>query len=361
MKKTKSIVTVASYGGPYSGNFIPSLIACSDAIHELGYRSVFIFPGFTEDYGWVPQMRAAADEVYFVPYHPYSLDNVLRIRRICKEENGALIYSRMSGWDITARLAMPRLPQIWHMEMGLSLDTKKKWAKYWVKYRVLGFGRTYHVAVSEKVADVIDSLHTKHSCEWIPNAILFSRLHEKPPYAFSSPVKLLVFAYDPFVKGLDLALDACEKLNATEQRFVLLASAQKDTYRYVEDRYAGGKPEWLELLPPTNVISDIYDRADIILSPSRSEGFPYGLTEALYSGLPAVMSDIPGTSWAKEMKMVRVFLSGDADALAAMIANCAEEQVTEEAQSFNRSIIAQKYSLQAWTRRVRAVIEQALA
>lgn len=360
MKENNTIVTVASYGGPYSGNFIPSLLAFNNIVHEMGYRSVFIFPRFTESYSWVPKIKESSDRVCFIPYKPYSLDNISRIKNICRKEKAILVYSRMSGWEITARFAMPGLPQIWHMEMGLDISSKHNRLKYWLKYRVFGFGKTFHIAVSDSVTKSINSFGVKYPCIWLPNAILFSRLHKKPQYQYSDPIRLLIFAYDPLVKGLDLALDACELLNANETRFVLLVSAQEPTHCYLLDRYGDSFPEWIEILEPTNDISSVYDRADIIISASRSEGFPYALTEAIYSGLPAVISDIPGTSWATEMKMVKVFPSGDHVALANKIEELASEPVSEESQEYNRKIINEKYSLRTWSESIRFVVEHAL-
>ena len=128
----ESVVMIASYGGPYGGNFIPSLIAYDEAVKSLGYRTVYIFPEFVCKYDWTGQMRSVADRVYFIPYHQYTWDNVKRIRKICKAENAVLMYSRMTGWDITARLAMPRLPLIWHMELGLDLKSRRQRLKYWM-------------------------------------------------------------------------------------------------------------------------------------------------------------------------------------------------------------------------------------
>ena len=233
MKNKKSIVMVASYGGPYGGNFIPSLIEYDKAVKAQGFRTVYVFPEFIKESAWVETMERIADEVYFIPYNAYSLDNILRIRKICKDEDAVLIYSRMTGWDITARFAMPRLPLIWHFEMGHNFSSLKVKLKYWFKYNLLGFGKTYHIAVSENAAQVINSLHVKNKCVWIANAINTNRLVEKETTDYQSPIRLLAFAYAPIIKGFDLALDACEELNKEKTDYILMASAQNPTYEYI--------------------------------------------------------------------------------------------------------------------------------
>lgn len=58
--------------------------------------------------------------------------------------------------------------------------------------------------------------------------------------------------------------------------------------------------------------------ADVFLMPSQREGMPVALAEALVSGLPALVRNVPGLRWAKEFSEVR-YLSDDpktwADAL----------------------------------------------
>lgn len=353
----QSIVMVASYGGPYGGNFIPSLIAYDKVAKELGYRTVYIFPGFVSECAWVSEMREVADKVYFVPYHQYTLNNVKRIRRICKEENAAIVYSRMSGWDITARMAMPRLPMIWHMELGLNLTSKRQKIKYYIKYRILGFGKTYHIAVSDKTTEVINSLHVKNKCEWIPNAINLKRLNKRHEYSFRKPVRLLTFAYQPIIKGFDLALDACGVLNADNKKYELMASAQELTYKYIKQRYMDDAPEWLKLIPPTDNISELFDAADILLCPSRSEGLSFANLEAIYSGLPVVYSDIPGNNLLADFEMTEAFKTCDSVDLAEKIKDCSVKGVALESQEQNRRIIEDHYAIQSWTERVGTFIK----
>ena len=283
--------------------------------------------------------------------------HMANIREIAKKENSVLLYSRMSGWDITARFAMPTLPLIWHMEMDLSLPNWKRKLKYFLKYRILGGSNVYHISVSESTAKTINSLGVRQKCVWIPNAINLERLEKKPALPFGKPVRLLCFAYQPIIKGFDIALDACEILNKDSVKYILMASAQKNTYAYVSERYGDSPPEWLELLEPTDKISGIFNKADIMLSASRNEGFSYCLLEAIYSGLPFVYSDILGTSWADEMEMGTKFLSGDAVSLAEAIPYCAVEPVIWEIQQRNRERIKEKYSMPVWKDKISDFIQ----
>ena len=50
----------------------------------------------------------------------------------------------------------------------------------------------------------------------------------------------------------------------------------------------------MHVLDPTDDVRALYAAADVFMSPSRAEGTPYSVMEALSSGTPVVASDIPG-------------------------------------------------------------------
>ncbi len=348
----KSIVTVASYAGPYFGNFIPSLIAYDKIIKDLGYRTVYVFPDFVKDFAWVESMDSVADKLYFIPYKPYSLANVKLLKKICKTENAVAAYSRMSGWDITIRLAAPSLPLIWHMEMGLNTDSLKSKIKYFIKYKILGFGKTYHISASEDATKKINSFNLKNKCVCIPNAINLERISSRENIIKNKKVNLLTFAYFPGIKGFDIALDACEKLTESGFDFSLLASAQAPTYEYIKQRYGNNSPEWLTLLEPTDNIDEVFQMADILLNTSRSEGMSYANLEGLYFGLPVIFSDIPGNSVLKDFKSTYSFENCNPDDLAEVIENCNNSKLNFEDISENRKIITEKFGIDLWIKRL---------
>ncbi|MCQ2455373.1 MAG: glycosyltransferase family 4 protein [Clostridia bacterium] len=346
-----AIAIITSYDGPYGGNFIASIKALDKKIKDNGYKTVYIFQRKVKDFSWIQQVIGFADKVYFLEYKPNSLSNVKEIRKILLSENVKLIYSRMGGWDLAAHFAALKLPIVWHMEMEPNLSVKSKRIKYFGKYRILSNKNVYSVAVSNPGADTLNTLNLKNKCISIPNAAAIDKLIKKDEPNFNkTPIKnLIVFGYNPYVKGLDLVFDALEVINKDETKCKLLISAQELTYKYTESRYGNNIPSWAELLEPTENVSEIYNRADIMISSSRREGFSFCLLEALYSGLPSVYSDIPGTNWADEMKGVYRFESGNANDLIRAINECMEHSVTKNEQEHNRKLITEKYSLDVWT------------
>ena len=350
MKKIRCAF-VASYYGPYYSNFVAALYAFNAKMLQNDNDVIYVFPQEVKDFEWVKDLEKS-NKIYYLNYNPHSLNNLRALRKIFKNEKINLIYSHMCGWDFTARFSAPFTPVIWHMRMGVNVTDKKKKIKNRIKFKLLGFGKTYHIAVSPAVTEAINSLKPKKKCVTIINALDFSRLEKNEKVLVPKEQKnILLFGWSPSTKGLDITLDACEKLIKDGKNIKLLVSSQEKTYEYMNERYKK-TPDWVELLEPTSDVSSLYNRADIMLSASRSEGFSFSLAEAIYSGLVTVVSDIPGTSWSREFNARYEFLSGNADALKVALENALNHQITKEEQETNRNILKKKYSMDVWANAV---------
>jgi glycosyltransferase involved in cell wall biosynthesis len=76
-----------------------------------------------------------------------------------------------------------------------------------------------------------------------------------------------------------------------------------------------------------NDLPRLYQSADLYLSASRSDGSSVSLMEALASGLPALVSDIPGNKeWIENGRQGWLFTDGDAAALAARLLAAAQDR-----------------------------------
>ena len=350
MKKIKCGF-VMSFNGPYYSNFVSSIFSLEENMKKQEIETVYIFPSEDKEFEWMLKFKELTDKLYFVDYAPRTLGNFLEVKRILKREKVNLIYSRMSGWDFIARFAFPSLPVIWHMDYRVNVEDKKRRLLNYIKFRFLGFGKTYHIAASKPVADAINTLKPKNRAVAIINSLDFLRLNIKTAHIISKPIKLLIFGWLPEVKGLDTTLEAVTLLNQSGNQYELMISSQPLTDNYMEKCYGDNIPDFVKMLPPTDNVSELYDEADIMISASRSESFSFCLAEAIYSGLPVVFSDIAGTSWAREFKNACEFKTGDTNDLIRAIkeVNCV---VTEEDLCFNRELMQEKYSMDAWSKKI---------
>ena len=352
-------VSVSSYMGPYISNYILSELALERKFKEQGDHLVHFFPKDVENKEWVRLFREADAKVYFLDYKPHTLHNVRALRRIFNEEQANIVHCHFGGWDLAARRAAPFIPMIWHQRMFVNLDTRQRRLKYWLKYNILGMFRTRNIAISEAVYEAITSITNKKTyC--IPNCIDFNRVQIDWEQRLNrntgnEPYKILLFGYSPLVKGLDVAYKACEWLASKGHHIELGVVSQSESDRYIAEHYQT-QPSWFKVLQPISNVSEYYNKADVFLSASRSEGFSNSLLEAIYCGCPAVYSNIPGTRWASEFNHTFMYEVESPEDLAQAILACVAIPITREEIESNRDKAVANYSMNAWTEKIYQVL-----
>jgi glycosyltransferase involved in cell wall biosynthesis len=137
-----------------------------------------------------------------------------------------------------------------------------------------------------------------------------------------------VYGVDVFAKAFALAAQ-----HHPELRLFLLGNGSMASQ--IRQILIGGGVMHQVQLPgqvPQEKLPDYYQAADLYVSASHSDGSSVSLMEALASGLPALVSDIPGNrEWIEEGEQGWLFPDGDAQALAEGILRTVEmrENLTE--------------------------------
>ena len=92
-----------------------------------------------------------------------------------------------------------------------------------------------------------------------------------------------------------------------------------------------------------------YHKADVFINPSHVDGSSVSLMEALASGLPCLVSDIPGNrEWVTEGDNGWLFPDGDSDALAAKILQAADQRKNMPEIGHTARIVAEERA--DWTK-----------
>lgn len=217
--------------------------------------------------------------------------------------------------------------------------------------RKLLWRKSYFVGVSESVTDGLKQLFPKKSFT-VENAINYSRLdtyENSCEIDAADSTKCLLFGYNWYVKGVDVAVKAIDKLNKAGYRVDLYVSlsANKDVLmsKVREWINASGLPEWLHLLTARNDVATFYHAADVFLATSRQEGFCYSVVEAAYCGCPIIASKIPAQE-DLQVPNTTWFESENVDGLAEAIKQRIglKASLTEE----QKNAIVSRYSLTNW-------------
>jgi glycosyltransferase involved in cell wall biosynthesis len=124
------------------------------------------------------------------------------------------------------------------------------------------------------------------------------------------------------VKGIDVLVDACSLLAQNGTQFTCYLVGQgplRPTLERQIDRLQLGERVRLMGPRPHDQLPDWFRAATVFVLPSRSEGLPTVLLEALASGTPYVASRVGGIPELSHLGQCRLVRPGDADKLAEAI------------------------------------------
>ncbi|WP_405093447.1 glycosyltransferase family 4 protein [Micromonospora sp. NBC_01392] len=109
---------------------------------------------------------------------------------------------------------------------------------------------------------------------------------------------LCVGSLDQMYKGVDTLIDALVELNRTGERHELthvgVGRFADQLRRYADERGVAEQVTFAGWVSSPRALREVLDRADVFVMPSRTEGLPRALIEAMARGLPAIGSTAGG-------------------------------------------------------------------
>jgi len=282
------------------------------------------------------------------------LKTINELRAIYNMVQPDIIHTHHDYLDIPATIAAPKKSKVvWHYHNStifLKDDLKSK-LKNFIHYSLVG-RRARLISVSEFYRKLVVEKggFPANKSTTIINGIDIDRLQSINKTVGNKPV-FLAFGYKPEIKGVDILLEACERLELLGVKFELwLVFSEKLGENWVYNKYDGELPSWLVLKEPTEKIEDYYSHASIFISASRNETFSYSVAESIFCSIPVVSSDIPGLDWAKEVPSVFFFQTENVAELTTQIIEILNHDQDELVKKtlVSRELIKKKYSLDIW-------------
>jgi glycosyltransferase involved in cell wall biosynthesis len=167
-------------------------------------------------------------------------------------------------------------------------------------------------------------------------------------------------------KGLDLLLPAFKKLlQVSGDSHLVLAGANERGYE-AQVRHMAGELGLASRLTLTGLITGqdklaALQDADVFVLPSRSEGLSIAMLEAMYMGLPVVVTDRVGLWREVEKNRCGLVVPFDEDSLAGALQRMAAAPDRREMGQRGRQLVASGYTWDKIARHLAAEIEEALA
>jgi glycosyltransferase involved in cell wall biosynthesis len=212
------------------------------------------------------------------------------------------------------------------------------------------------VAVADHVADaVVHAGIPRNRIEVIPNGVVIPAEPVYPP-AGDRPVRIgLLGRLDP-QKGADVFVDAARRIGG-DAELVLGAPGAHDLY--AEELLAAARAATVEVVIPAG--PEFLRGLDVVALPSRYEGHPLVLLEAMALGKPVVATRIPGIREVVESGRTGVLVPpGDADALVATLRSLVENpELRASLGARARELVKSRYALADVHDRIVTFLEQA--
>jgi glycosyltransferase involved in cell wall biosynthesis len=214
-----------------------------------------------------------------------------------------------------------------------------------LKYTVLGRRVERILCVSSELAEVVTARGAPRArVEFLHNAVDVDRFRllerqereiARLRLGLPADQPLLVhFGWDWHRKGGDLFLHAIRALRERGVEAMGLTVGGGEPARQLREELGLGHA--VHVLEPTDDVRALYAAADLFLAPSRAEGTPYSVMEALSSGTPVVASDIPGHATMSAEIASCLITPHDAGA----IADAAQELIDREPHEVGADALA---------------------
>lgn len=319
---------LAGYGGPYAGSFVPMLRSVMRVARDRGWACEAVFGAVAKDRVWLDELRADGIPFRFAPTAARG-DVAHTVRAVLRESNEpTVLHTHFTRFDVPAVMAASRhraAKVFWHIHTPHH-DTRSMRARNRLKYALAGRRVERILCVSSELEQVVLARGAPRArVEFVHNAVNVERfrLLERPEREIArlrlglpADQPLLVhFGWDWLRKGGDLFLRAVRDLRERGIEAVGVTVGGGEPARALRDDLRLGHA--VHVLDPTDDVRTLYAAADVFVAPSRAEGTPYSVMEALSSGTAVVATDIPGHAMMGDAIDSCVIAPDDPAAIAA--------------------------------------------
>ncbi len=363
----ESVLHIANYSASYRGNFIESLERLDKELKSMGKRNIYLFCAEAKRTGavhWIEEMRQRGCVVEFLSGK--RSHDIEIIKSLIEKYDVKIVHTHfvtMQHFMNVKQAVSENIPIVMHMH-----NHSKKCNAIKTAIRRHIYKRCIMVGCSESVYHSLERDYPDNEKCYIDNGVNFDRLEnysciEASEYNISEDeIVCLIFGFDFYRKGVDLALKALSALRDEGHKYTLLVSLSTN-FEYVEDqikKILGEIPSWVKIVEARNDVASLYNFSELFLSPSREEGLPYSVVEAGYCNCSIVLSDISAQAKLK-IKYGYWFRDGDVDGLKNQILIASAEHAKKlEHTSQVKDYMKESYSLDRWSKEVVGLYDRVL-
>lgn len=351
----KKVLELCDFCSNYGSNFIPSISFLEKKLKACGYETYFIFsaknpsPQFFE---WEKDFEIGRNVEIF-DFSDYGI--VKKTVDFIIENKIGIVHAHFiaSFYLSEIKRKCPKNVMFFEQIHSVPYNGKKSFkaiAKHFRNIFLLSHKIT-KICISKSMEPMTKFIYPFCKTCVCNNAIDLSRLKRKNTSEYDE-FNVLLFGYNYYVKGVDLAIEAVSEIYKTipVHLDIVFSDNFEENKKIIINKY-GKVPDFVSLLRPVSNVSDLYERHKVFLNASRSEGMSYAIIEAYYSGCLCVVSDVPATV-ETGLPNVIYFKSCSADSLARSL-----KEAYEEKDSYYNScgFVEENLTLDSWAKRMLSI------
>jgi glycosyltransferase involved in cell wall biosynthesis len=334
-----------------------------------GWQVEAVFPDAVAGRAWLEDLAQEGLEVRLLSLGG-RMETAEAIRRIlASSAQPTILHTHFTSFDLPAvqgARGHPSTAVIWHVHTSARSHPAIV-ARNILKYALAGRRVARILCVSPHLEAIVRRRGGGGRTVTFANAIDVRRF--VPPSAAerararaqlrlppSAPV-LLHLAWDWRQKGGSLLLAALRRLRRERELPLLLTvGAGEEGWRAVRDARLEGS---VRMQAPVEDPRLLYAACDALVVPSRGEGAPLAVLEALAMGIPVIATRAPGLYALEGVPGCRL-VARESQALALAISETVRGPLSDEERRAARAWVEARYDLRSWAPRLFALYEHVL-
>ena len=336
---------------------------------DRGWEVHAVFGPDSRTQPWIDDFEKAVIPVTFVP-SGRRRDGAAAFAKLVAAED-AIVHTSFTGFDLAAATAAsPTTAVIWHVQSEARYDMVGR-VRNVAKYAGAGRRVARVLCVAPDLTATVRRRGAGRRALFFPNGIDVDsfpipdggrRAASRAGLGIDGGSRVLLhLGWDWDRKGGELFLDTVLKLRHADPTIIGLSVGAAD--RAATGARARGIADGIVALPYGVDARTLYAAADLLIAPSRAEGTPFAVAEALASGIGVVASPISGHNFILEgvpgSRIEPLTPEDFADGIEALLSR-APRTAADHAR-LGRSIAYQRLDLGAWCDRLFTIYDEVLA
>jgi glycosyltransferase involved in cell wall biosynthesis len=358
------LVHLAGYDGPYAGSFIPMVRAALRAARAEGWEVEAAFTASARGRPWLEDLERDG-----VPWRIAPAAGRRGLAQwvsdlLAEDPQLTVLHTHFTAFDLPAVVAARKRREttrvVWHVHSRLAPGGRGS-ARAALKNIAFGrFPRRILCVAPDIAHGMRRRLAPRSTTRFLANAVdteafpyvtAERRAAAREALGLPHDARVLMhLGWDWHRKGGDLFLEAAAMLGRSEDVVPVTVGAGEEARALGEALGLEG----LRILEPTGQVQDLYAAADVLVSPSRAEGMPFAVAEALCCGVGVVASRIPGqVAIGADIRACRLTALEAGEIAEVMTATLDRnpEEIAGEGRDARATIVA-RMDLEPWAQRL---------